>query len=83
MTTTTILSEAVSSPTATPSPETVALVRAGAKAARDGQSRSDNPHDLNGEKWSTWMDGFDHQTVWLEHGRGDYDPFADMATDAT
>ncbi|MBB3934227.1 hypothetical protein [Aureimonas phyllosphaerae] len=38
--------------------------------------RSENPHPVESETWSNWMDGFDHQTAWLLNGRGTYDPFA-------
>lgn len=64
---------------ATISSERAAILRAGAAAARQGVSRSANPHPIDGEDWINWMAGFDHQTVWLEQGRGPYDPFADGA----
>lgn len=32
----------------------------GRKAHEDGQSRRENPYDINTEAWSCWMDGFDH-----------------------
>lgn len=68
--------------TATTSPERAAIVRAGAKASRDGVQRSCNPHPVAGEDWTNWMDGYDHQTVWLETGRGVYEPFPGVAADA-
>lgn len=63
--------------TPTTSPHRARMIDDGAKAARDGIHRSENPHPVAGEDWTNWMDGFDHQTVWLEHGRGVYEPFAD------
>lgn len=62
--------------TSIPSPERKEAVNAGAMAARDGVHRSENPHPVESETWSNWMDGFDHQTAWLQNGRGVYDPFA-------
>lgn len=62
--------------TSNPSPERRQAVYAGALAARDGVHRSENPHPIESETWSNWMDGFDHQTAWLLNGRGTYDPFA-------
>jgi hypothetical protein len=64
-----------------PMPACAPVIRAGAQAAREGRPRTDNPHDLNSEDWTHWMDGFDHQTVWTEHGRGTYDPFSAAAAD--
>jgi hypothetical protein len=64
---------------ATTSPERAAIIRAGAAAARENVARSDNPHPLHGEDWINWMDGYDHQTIWLETGRGVYEPFPDVA----
>lgn len=54
-------------------------IRAGAAAARDGVHRRNNPHPLADEDWLSWMDGYDQQTVWLEQGRGVYDPAPDGA----
>lgn len=68
--------------TATTSPHRARIVHDGAKAAREGLPRSDNPHPLASEDRTNWMDGFDHQTVWLEHGRGAYEPFPDEARSA-
>ncbi|MBB4000551.1 hypothetical protein [Aureimonas pseudogalii] len=58
------------------SPERAGILQAGASAARDGTPRSHNPHPVESEDWLNWMDGFDQQTVWLEHGRGPYEPQA-------
>ncbi len=57
------------------------VVRAGAAAAREGLRRSQNPHPVQSEDWNNWMDGFDHQTAWLDGGRGVYDPTSDLSTD--
>jgi len=63
------------------SPERAAILQAGACAARDGTPRSQNPHPVESEDWINWMDGFDQQTAWLEHGRGRYEPQADPHRD--
>lgn len=52
--------------------ERQALVESGAEAARRAARRSDNPHTVDSPEWQAWMDGYDHQAVWLELGRGSY-----------
>ncbi|WP_182422359.1 hypothetical protein [Aureimonas sp. ME7] len=44
---------------------------AGAQAARTGERRSSNPHDVQTEEWNLWMDGFDQETVRIERKLGD------------
>ena len=63
------------------SPERAAILQAGACAARDGMPRSRNPYSVESEDWINWMDGFDQQTAWLEHGRGSYEPQTDPHQD--
>ncbi|WP_156421006.1 hypothetical protein [Aureimonas sp. AU22] len=31
----------------------------GRKAHAEGKARHENPHDINTENWSRWMDGYD------------------------
>lgn len=44
----------------------------GAAAARAGRLRTENPLPVGCEAWMAWMDGYDHQRIWLERGRGDF-----------
>ena len=54
------------------------LLNAGATAAREGLRRSVNPHMAGSEAWRTWMEGFDHQTIYIEQGRGEFVPPANL-----
>ena len=66
-----------------PHHERAEIILSGAAAARDGVHRRHNPYPLAEEDWLNWMDGYDQQTVWLEQGRGVYQPFPDVLLHCT
>ncbi|WP_210318399.1 hypothetical protein [Aureimonas endophytica] len=48
------------------------VMNEGAKAAREGGRRSENPYPADTEDWLVWRDGYEQQSAWMELGRGEY-----------